>query len=51
MLCMCRSVANGLYGAEVYSAGCCGLFAMLAVIQLAIASHMLFVLAPVCSLA
>lgn len=45
-----RSVADGLYGAEVYSAGCCGLFALLAVIQLAVASHMLFVLAPVCAL-
>jgi len=41
-----RSVADGLYGTELFSAACCALFALLAVIQLAIAAHMLLVLAP-----
>ena len=42
-----RSVSVGLYGAELYSSACCMLFAMLAVVQLAIAAHMLLVLTPV----
>lgn len=41
-----RSVSNGLYGAELYSAACCAAFGLLAVIQLAMAAQMLLVHAP-----
>ena len=41
-----RSVSNGLYGAELYSAACCGAFGLLAVMQLAMSAQMLLVHAP-----
>ena len=41
-----RSVPEALYGAELYSTACCAVFGALAAVQLVIAAHMLFSLAP-----